>query len=136
MFPYQLFSFPSKNGTLCLAEDCSSALHFLTYVLTFPYICLKIWWPSNRVHIRRFQEYFNHILIGSITLQSKWCRYFFLVGKTIRGDIRLYFKNYEKVARWHHHWNIWHLSVKTRISQLVVCYIGSNGCLCYKQTRV
>ena len=49
MFFINYSAFPSKNGTLCIAEDCSSALHFLTYVLTFSYICLKIWWPSNRI---------------------------------------------------------------------------------------
>ena len=39
-----------------------------------------------------------------------------------------YFKSYEKIARWRHHWNIWHLIVKTKISLLVVRYQGCNGC--------
>ena len=34
----------------------------------------------------------------------------------------------KKIARWRHHWNIWHLIVKTKISPLVVRYQGSNGC--------
>ena len=35
----------------------------------------------------------------------------------------------KKIARWRYCWNICHLSVKTKISSLVVCYQGSNGCL-------
>ena len=69
----------------------------------------KIYRPHQNLicscnHIRRFQEYFNHIhiFIGSTTLQffaillPKWCKYPILGSKTNRGDIRLYFKTYEK----------------------------------------
>ena len=33
-------------------------------------------------------------------LTPKWCKYPILGSKTNRGDIRLYFKTYEKIARW------------------------------------
>ena len=61
-------------------------------------------------------------------LVPKWCRYPFLVSKTVRGDIRIYFKSYEQICRWRHCWIIWHLIVKTKISPLVVRYQWSNGC--------
>ena len=58
----------------------------------------------------------------------KCCKYPILGSKITRNDIRLYLKTYEKIARWRHHWNIWHLIVKTKISPLVVHYQGSNEC--------
>ena len=61
-------------------------------------------------------------------LLPKWCKLPFLDSKINRGDIRLYFKSYEKIPRWRHCWIIWHLIVKTKISPLVVRYQGSNGC--------
>ena len=76
-----------------------------------------------------------HIYIGSTTLQFLQFWYqkgvnilFLVVSKTNRGDISLYFKTYEKIARWRRCWNIWHLSLKTKISPLVVRYQESNGC--------
>ena len=68
-----------------------------------------------------------HLTIFAILI-PKWCKYPILGSKTNRGDIRLYFKTYEKIARWRRCWNIWHLSLKTKISPLVVRYQESNGC--------
>ena len=56
-------------------------------------------------------------------LVSKCCNYPFHGSKITRGDIRLYFKTYEKIA-----WNIWHLIVKTKISPLFGCPQGPQGC--------
>ena len=88
------------------------------------------------IHIRRFQKYFNpiNILISSCTLQflQFWYQngviYFFLIVKSIKVTSGFISKAMKKIARWRHHWNIWHLIVKTKISPLVVCYQGSNGC--------
>ena len=87
-------------------------------------------------HIRRFQEYFNHIniLISNSTLQflqfwyQNGVNYFFMIVKSIEVTSGFISKVMKKIARWHHHWNIWHLIVKTKISPLVVRYQGSNGC--------
>ena len=93
---------------------------------------------SQRIprHIRRFQAYFNHIniLISSSTLQflqfwyQNGVNYLFLIVKSIEVTSGFISKVMKKIARWHHHWNIWHLIVKTKISLLVVRYQGSNGC--------
>ena len=95
---------------------------------------------SNRVkwimHIRRFQECFNHIhiLIGSTTLQFLQFWYqngvniLFLVVKPIEVTSGFILKLMKKIARWRRCWNIWHLSLKTKISPLVVRYQESNGC--------
>ena len=104
----------------------------LRYFLAFSYFISK---PEVAVfgsgfHIRRFQEYFNniHIFIGSTTVPPKWCKYPILGSKTNRGDIRLYFKTYEKISRWRRCWNIWHLNLKTKIYPLVVRYQEFNRC--------
>ena len=47
------------------------------------------------MHIRRFQEYFNHFNIT--ILIPKWCKLPFVDSKFNKGDIRLYFKSYEKM---------------------------------------
>ena len=88
------------------------------------------------VHIRRFQECFNHIhiLIGSTTLQFLQFWYkngvniLFLVVKSIKVTSGFILKLMKKVARWRCCWNIWHLSLKTKISPLVVRYQESNRC--------
>ena len=60
---------------------------------------------DKSVHVRRFQEYCNQPYPYSYMQQQltifailvpKCCKYPFLVSKTIRGDIRLYFKNHDK----------------------------------------
>jgi hypothetical protein len=87
-------------------------------------------------HIRRFQEYFNHIdmFIGSTTLQFLQFWYqngvniLFLVVKPIEVTSSFILKFMKKIARWRCCWNIWHLSLKTKISPLVVRYQESNGC--------
>ena len=87
-------------------------------------------------HIRRFQKYFIHIniYISSSTLQFLQCwyqngvNYLFLIVKSIEVTSGFISKVMKKIARWHHHWNISNLIVKTKISLLVVCYQGSNGC--------
>ena len=63
-----------------------------------------------------------------MAVAPKCCKYPFLGCKNTWGDIRLYFKNYEKNYRWCHHWKIRHLSVKTKISPLFGCPQGSQGC--------
>ena len=91
---------------------------------------------TNQNHIRRFQEYFNqiNILINSSTLQflQFWYQngvdYLFLIIKSIKVTSGFNSKVMKKNARWRHHWNIWHLIVKTKIYPLVVSYQGSNGC--------
>ena len=92
-------------------------------------------------HIRRFQKYFNHapILIGISTLQFLKFWYqnavniLFLVVKSIEVTSGFILRLMKKIARWRYRWNIWHLSVKTKISPLVVCYQGSNGCVKNRQ---
>ena len=87
-------------------------------------------------HIRRFQKYFNHalILIGISTLQFLKFWYqnavniLFLVVKSIEVTSGFILRLMKKIARWCYHWNIWHLSVKTKISPLVVRYQKFNGC--------
>ena len=88
-------------------------------------------------HIRRFHEYFNHIhiLIGSSTLQFLQFRYqkgitvLFFVVKSIEVTSVFIFRLMKKIARWRYCWNIWHLTIKTKISLLVVHYQKSIGCL-------
>ena len=88
------------------------------------------------MHIRRFQEYFNHIniLISSSTLQflqfwyQNGVNYLFLIVKSIEVTSGFISKVMKKIPRWRHCWIIWHLIVKTKISPLVVRYQGSNGC--------
>ena len=85
----------------------------------------------NAYHIRRFQEYFNHIhfLIGNTTLlflqfwYQNGVNILFLLVKPLYV---CYIRLYEKIARWRHNWSIGHLSVKTRIYWLVVQYQESN----------
>ena len=85
-------------------------------------------------HIRRFQEYFIniHILIGSITLQFLQFWYqngvniLFLLVKPIEVTSGFFSKIMKKFARWRCCWNIWHLSLKTKISPLIVRYQESN----------
>ena len=92
---------------------------------------------SIQLHIRRFQEYFNHIhiFIGSSTLQFLQFWYknglniLFLVVKSIEVTSGFILRLMKKFAIWHYRWNIWHLSVKISIFPLVVCYQGSNRCL-------
>ena len=87
-------------------------------------------------HIRRFQEFFNHIniLISSSTLQflqfwyQNGVNYLFLIVKSIEVTSGFISKVLKKFARWRHHWNIWYLIAKTKISPLVVCHQGYNGC--------
>ena len=87
-------------------------------------------------HIRRFEEYFNHIHIpiGSTFLQFLHFWYqngvniLFLVVKPIEVTSGFISKLMKKITRWRRCWNIWHLSLKTKISPLVVCYQESNGC--------
>jgi hypothetical protein len=87
-------------------------------------------------HIRRFQEYFNHIhiFIGSTTPQflkfwyQNGVNILFLVVKPIKVTSGFILKLMKKIARWRRCWNIWHLSLKTKISPLVVRYQESNGC--------
>ena len=78
------------------------------------------------IHIRRFQEYFNHvhIFIGSTTLQflqfwyQKCVNILFLVVKPIAVKSGFILKLMKKIARWPRCWNIWHLSLKTKTSLL------------------
>ena len=70
----------------------------------------------------------QHLTIFTI-LEPKCCKYPLLGSKSSRGDIRLYFKTYEKKnSRWRHHWHIWHLSIKTKISLLLGCPQGFLVC--------
>ena len=94
------------------------------------------WWFESVIHIRRFKECFNHIhiLIGSTTLQFLQFWYkngvniLFLVVKSIKVTSGFILKLMKKIARWRCCWNIWHLSLKTKISLLVVRYQESNRC--------
>ena len=86
------------------------------------------------LHIRWFQEYFNriHILIGITTLHFLQFWYpnsvniLFLLVKPIEVISGFILKLVKKFARWRCCWNIWHLSLKTKISPLVVHYQESN----------
>ena len=97
---------------------------------------LLCYFAGSPKHIRRFQEYYNHIniLISSSSLQfllfwdQNGVNYLFFIVKSIGVTSGFISKVMKKFARWRHHWNIWHLIVKTKISPLVVCYQGSNGC--------
>ena len=110
-------------------KDHSSLIfsHFLILSLINSLFELKI-------HIRRFQEYFIHIhiLIGSITLQFLQFWYqngvniLFLLVKPIEVTSGFILKLMKKFARWRCCWNIWHLSLKTKISPLIVRYQESN----------
>ena len=97
----------------------------------------KLFQPPTRgppSHIRRFQEYFNHIhiFIGSTTLQFLQFWYqngvniLFLLVKPIEVTSGFILKLMKKFARWRCCWNIWHLSLKTKISPLLVRYQESN----------
>ena len=85
-------------------------------------------------HIRRFQEYFIHIhiLIGSTTLQFLQFWYqngvniLLLLVKPIEVTSGFILKLMKKFARWRCCWNIWHLSLKTKISPLIVRYQESK----------
>jgi hypothetical protein len=87
-------------------------------------------------HIRRNQEYFSHIhiFIGSTTSQCLQFWYqnglniLLLVVKPIEVTSGFILKLMKKIARWRRCWNILHLSLKTKISPLVVHYQKSNGC--------
>jgi hypothetical protein len=87
-----------------------------------------------QVHIMRFLEYFIqiHILIGSNTLQFLQFWYqngvniLFLLVKPIKVTSGFILKLMKKFARWCCCWNIWHLSLKTKISPLLVRYQESN----------
>ena len=95
-----------------------------------------IWHAGTASHIRRFQEYFIHIhtLIGSTALQFLQFWYqngvniLFLVVKPIDVTSGFISKLMKKIARWHCCWNIWQLSLITKISPLVVRYQEYNGC--------
>ena len=90
--------------------------------------------PGTTSHIRRFQEYFIHIhiLIGSITLQflkfwyQNGLNILFLLVKPIEVTSGFISKLMKKFARWRCCWNIWHSSLKTKISLLLVRYQESN----------
>ena len=94
------------------------------------------WHLQHPQHIGRFQEYFNHIhvFIGSTTLQflqfwyQKGVNILFWVVKPIKVTSGFILKLMKKIARWRRCWNIWHSSLKTKISPLVVRYQDSNGC--------
>ena len=84
-------------------------------------------------HIRRFWEYFNHI--GCST--SCFILTLFLPDLVTWRSYKGWFRPWpegiglrlaKNIARWCYRWNIWHLSVKTKITQQNVCYQGSNGC--------
>ena len=84
---------------------------------------------------RNISTIFNiHIFIGSTTLQFLQFWYqngvniLFLVVKPIEVTSGFILKLMKKIARWRRCWNIWHLSLKTKISPLVVRYQESNGC--------
>ena len=52
----------------------------------------------------------------------------FLVVKSLKVTSGFNSKLMKKNSRWRHHWNIWHLSVKTKISPLLGRPQGSQGC--------
>ena len=52
----------------------------------------------------------------------------FLVVKSLEVISGFISKLMKKISRWRHYWNIWHLSVKTKISPLLGCPQGSLGC--------
>ena len=96
-------------------------------------LCWKTssWGPS---HIRRFQRFFIHIdiLIASTILQFLQFWYqngvniLFLLVKPIEVTSGFILKLMKKFARWRCCWNIWHLSLKSKISPLIVRYQESN----------
>ena len=75
------------------------------------------------------------ISISSSTLQFLLSGYqngvncHYLIVKSIEVTSVFISKGMKKVARWRHHWNIWHLTIKTKISPLVVCYQGLQCCV-------
>ena len=73
-------------------------------------------------------SYWQFHLTNYAILIPKWCKYPILGCKTSKVDIRRYFITYEKMARLGHCWIFLHLSLKTKISFLVVRYQESNGC--------
>ena len=68
----------------------------------------------------------------TLKLLQFWCQngvnILLLVLKSLEVTSSFISKLMKRIARWRHHWNIWHLSVKTKISPLFGCYQVSNGC--------
>ena len=91
---------------------------------------------EKQTHRRRNQGYYFQIDLGhgSSTLQflQFWnqniVNILFLVVKSLKVTPGFISKLTKKNSRWRHNWNIWHLSVKTKIFLLAVCYQGFNGC--------
>ena len=89
--------------------------------------------PNHRGRNQRysFQIDLDH---GSSTLQflQFWnqnvVNILFLVVKSLEVTSGFISKLMKKNSRWRHHWNIWHLSVKTKISPLFGRPQGSQGC--------
>ena len=83
---------------------------------------------------RNISTTYIHFLIDSTTLQFLQFWYqngvniLFLVVKPIEVTSGFILKLMKKIARWRRCWNIWHLSLKTKISPVVVRYHESNGC--------
>ena len=88
------------------------------------------------VHRGRNQRYSFQIDLdyGSSTLQflQFWnqnvVNILFLVVKSLEVISGFISKLMKKNSRWRHYWNIWHLSVKTKISPLLGRPQGSLGC--------
>ncbi len=91
--------------------------------------CLPPSFHRSSPHIRRFQEYFNHIniLISSSTLQflqfwyQNGVNYLFLIVKSIEVTSGFISKVLKKIARWRHNWNFWHWIVKPNASS--ICFL-------------
>ena len=111
-----------------------SLKNFLASLRQF-FLCKENWRNQEKIRntyskpqIRRFQEYFNHIytLIACTTLQFLQFWYqngvniLFLIVKPIEVTPGFILKVMKKFARWRRCWNIWNLSLKPKISLLVV----------------
>ena len=109
---------PKKGNSLILT------FNFKSFYVLVPY-----------VHRGRNQRYSFQIDLdyGSSTLQflQFWnqnvVNILFLVVKSLKVTSGFNSKLMKKNSRWRHHWNIWHLSVKTKISLLLGHPQGSQG---------
>ena len=66
----------------------------------------------------QFLQFLNQNVVNTLSL----------VVKSLEVISGFFSKLMKKISRWRHYWNIWHLSVKTKISPLLGCPQGSLGC--------
>ena len=112
----------------------SPCMYYISSIRTYDDTRPQKWEIGS--HRGRNQRYSFQIDLdhGSSTLQflqfwyQNGVNYLFLIVKSIEVTSGFISKVMKKIARWRHHWNIWHLIVKTKISLLVVRYQGCNGC--------